>query len=173
MSLTSELTLMNESDFKERTERLLELNEVIKKLDVAIRQEAFALLQDYVLGNASNSGQSRMSVMSAQDSSEGREAFFSKFSHEKPAENALLISAYHFSQFGSLPFTLDEIKTMAGEVGVTIPERADMTFLSAKRAGKNLFLRAGRGGFRPTVHGEAFFKKDYSVSKGKSQKPAN
>ena len=60
---------------------------------------------------------------------------------------------------------------MAGEVGVTIPERLDKTFLTAKRDGKGLFLRVGKGALKPTVHGEAFFKKTYQVSKGTQQKP--
>jgi hypothetical protein len=62
------------------------------------------------------------------------------------------------------------MEALAKEVGVTIPERLDMTFLQAKRHGKKLFLRAGKKAFRPTVHGETFFKKTYQVSKGTQQK---
>ncbi|TAL07035.1 MAG: hypothetical protein EPO07_00905 [Verrucomicrobia bacterium] len=164
---------MNEAILKERTKRLLEVNETIKKLDPTIRPAAFALLQDYVLADAAATKESKTPVTSDNGGDDDREGFFSKFTHDKPADNALLIGAYHYSQFGSSPFTTTEIESLATEVGVTIPERTDMTFAAAQREGKNLFLRAGRGAFRPTVHGEAFFKKTYQVSKGKNQKSQN
>ena len=164
---------MNEATLKERTKRLLEINDIIKKLDPTIRPAAFALLQDYVLAGAPAAKQNKSPATSDDDGSEDRERFFSQFPHDKPADNALLIGAYHYTLYGSSPFTTDEIKSMATEVGVTIPERTDITFAQAQREGKNLFLRAGRGGFRPTVHGEAFFKKTYQVSKGKKQKQQN
>ena len=59
----------------------------------------------------------------------------------------------------------------AKDVGITIPERVDLTFLSAKEKGKNLFARAGLGKFKPTVHGEAYLKTTYSVKKGKKTRP--
>ena len=164
---------MNEAMLKERTKRLLEINEIIKKIDPTIRPAAFALLQDYVSAGAAAAKQNKPIATLDDGGGEDREEFFSKFTHDKPAENALLISAYHFSQYGSSSFTTDEIKSIAKEVGVTIPERTDMTFAQAQRDGKNLFLRASRGAFRPTVHGETFFKKTYQVSKGKKQKQQN
>jgi hypothetical protein len=161
---------MNETTLKERTKRLLEINEIVKKLDETIRPAAFLLLQDYVLSGTSSAKEKQQQVTSLDAAAEGREGFFTKFNHDKPSDNALLASAYHYAQYGSSAFSIDEIKAMANEVGVTVPERPDMTFQAAQRDGKNLFLRAGRGGFRPTVHGEAFFKKTYQVSKGKQQK---
>jgi hypothetical protein len=162
---------MNETILKERTKRLLEINEVVKKLDSTIRPAAFLLLQDYVLSNAASGGKIVHDPTMQNEASEDRESFFSKFDHDKPSDNALLVSAYHYGQYGSSSFSIDEIKTIANEVGITVPERPDMTLKAAQRDGKNLFLRVGRGVFRPTVYGEAFFKKTYQVSKGKQQKP--
>jgi hypothetical protein len=170
---------MNESTFKESTKRLLELNKIIKNLDETIRPAAFSLLQDYVYcgvsaaasAKPSAEGKIRQQPVEVNELSEDRESFFSKFNHDKPSDNALLVSAYYYGQYGASPFSIDELKTLANEVGVTVPERPDMTFKMAQRDGKNLFLRAGRGVYRPTVYGEAFFKKTYEVSKGKLQKP--
>src|SRR5207247_1566036 len=39
---------MDEATFKERVKRLNEINKVVEKLDPAIREQAFALLESYV-----------------------------------------------------------------------------------------------------------------------------
>ena len=162
---------MNETTLKERTKRLLEVNEIVKKLDETIRPAAFLLLQDYVLASEIPAKNKQLPSTPGDNLDEDREGFFAKHDHEKPSENGLLLSAYHYSQFGASPFTIDEMEALANEVGVTIPERLDMTFLQAKRNSKSLFLRAGKKAFRPTVHGETFFKTTYLVSKGTQQKP--
>lgn len=100
-----------------------------------------------------------------------REGFFEALKNGKPSENALAAAAYYYSQYGSAEFSVDEMRDLADDVGVTVPERLDMTYLSATREGNRLFRRGGRGAFRPTVHGEAFFKQTYNVRKGTSQKP--
>ena len=101
-----------------------------------------------------------------------REAFFAGLKNGKPSDNALAVAAYHYSQYGSAEFTVDEMQELADDVGVTVPERLDMTYVAARRKGNNLFRRGGKGAFRPTVHGEAFFKQTYKVSKGTGRKPA-
>jgi hypothetical protein len=45
---------MNETTLKERANKLLEINKIIKKLDASIRAGAFLLLQDYVLSGAAS-----------------------------------------------------------------------------------------------------------------------
>ena len=100
-----------------------------------------------------------------------REEFFEALESEKPSDNALATAAYHYSQYGSAEFSVDEMRDLANDVGVTVPERLDMTYLQAKRKGNRLFRRGGRGAFRPTVHGETFFKQTYNVRKGTGQKP--
>jgi len=162
---------MNETTLQERTKKLLEINNVIKKLDETIRPAAFLLLQDYVLGSASSDKLKPHHPASPIDAGEGREEFFSKFSHAKPSDNVLLVSAYHYSQFGSSSFSVEEIKALADQVGVTIPNKPYMTLTAAQRKGKSLFRSVGKGVFCPTVHGETFFKKTYGVSKGTQHKP--
>ncbi|HEY3762508.1 MAG TPA: hypothetical protein VGN23_12245 [Verrucomicrobiae bacterium] len=162
---------MTQTIFKERLERLKEVNEVLKQIDVTIRPAAFSLLQDYITQNKSvGDGKPSMQKTRESEGIPDRTEFFSQFTHDKPADNVLLLAAYHYSEYGTASFTVDQMKDLGNEVGVTIPERLDMTFLQAKRDGKALFLRAGRGAFRPTVHGETFFKKSYQVSKGTQQK---
>lgn len=166
---------MDESSFKNRAKRLKEVNEIVKDLVPEIRQGAFDLLKAYV-GPAVPASSHRENPSKEDDPpAAGLDAgdFFLKFDHEKPADNAKLIAAYHYSKFGTAPFSVDEIKDLAAEVGITIPERPDMTFLDSRRNGKNLFKRAGRGKFRPTVHGEKYLRESYDVAKGTQRKSEN
>lgn len=133
--------------------------------------QLFCLVQDYVLGGERSVTEKQTNETPQNGGDEDAGDFFTKHNHEKPSENGLLLSAYHYSQYGSSPFTIDEMEKLATGVGVTVPARLDMTFLQAKRNGKKLFLRAGKKAFQPTVHGETFFKANYKVSKGKGQKP--
>lgn len=165
------MTHMNKTQLNERADRLREINEIIKELDPEIRAPAFELLQDYVGASAlperSGDGAATLGVGDAQE----RETFFSRFDTDKPADNALLLAGYYYSQYGANPFGAEEIKTLAREVGLIVPERIDMTFRNARREGKAIFQATGRGSFRPTVHGEVLFKTTYNVTPGRRQKP--
>ncbi|HXO22719.1 MAG TPA: hypothetical protein VOA87_22590 [Thermoanaerobaculia bacterium] len=97
---------------------------------------------------------------------DSEETFFKAFDHDKPADNAKLIAAYFYRTYGGESFSLDEVRQEANDVGLTIPDRVDMTFLQAMENGKKLFARAGKGKFKRTVHGQAHLKTTYSVKKG-------
>lgn len=164
---------MNEDTFAERVARLRKLGKVISGLDPEIRLEAFRILKDYVTGGASESARRKRGggAEGPPPSPNGKEAFFAAREHGKPAENVKLMTAYLFSQYGSAPFTLAELATLAASVGLTVPQRIDMTLRQAKSGGKSLYTSAGRGKFKPTVHGETYLKETFQVSKGTLTKP--
>jgi hypothetical protein len=162
---------MNKEILEERSKRLLEVNKVIKELDASIRLAAFNLLEDYVTTGDPGRGKENANITDISNG-KGREAFFSKFDTEKPADNAVLLAAHLYSYYGSVPFSMDEIKALAAEVGLIVPDRTDMTIRNAQRDGKNLFQSTGKGAFKPTVHGELFFKNTYNVIKGHRDKKA-
>ena len=163
--------MMNEEAYKTRVKRLKEVNNVIKLLDPAIRERAFELLKQYITSGTSGDGASvEQQNTSHVELTDDAEEFFSKFDHAKPADNAKLIAAYHYSQYGADGFSVDEMRRLADDVGLTVPDRLDMTFLDTRKDGKNLFKRAGRGKFKPTVHGEKYLKEAYKVKKGTKQK---
>lgn len=160
--------------FNELVTRLKRVNDVIKGLDEAIRADAFLLLRPYV--------ESRVPAPAAPEaktgagaSSQAREpdlgTFLESRSVEKPSDALYLLAAYHFSQFGSAPFSVDEVRQIADSAGLTVPKRIDMTFESAKRDSKDLFRRAGRNQWAPTVAGELWMKATYGVTKGTKPKP--
>jgi hypothetical protein len=164
---------MDNSTFQERVKRLKEVNDVIKDLDPAIREGALPLLEEYITGQPvatsivhkpENSGEGVATVDSAAE-------FFAKFPEGKPSDNAVSIAAYVYSQYGAEPFKLDEIREASKSVGLTIPASLDMTLKQAQRDGKLLFQHTGRSEFKPTVHGELYFKKTYQVSKGTKKRP--
>ena len=129
---------MKEEEYEDRVKKLQDVNGVITKLDPAIREHAFKLLEAYITGRKSKqTGEEKDD--SNVDNDDGMEAFFSKFDHEKPSDNALSIAAYHYSQYGKEPVSYDEVRQIASDVGLTIPERVDMTYKSAKEKGKSLF----------------------------------
>jgi hypothetical protein len=82
-----------------------------------------------------------------------------------------LIAAYLYNEYGSEPFSAEEVKNTSDDVGITIPARIDMTLLEAKDKGKKLFKKIGRGTYKPTVHGEAYLKEKYNVAKGTKRRP--
>lgn len=182
---------MNDTELDEVVKRLKRVDKIIVDLDPAIRASAFAILQPWVVSQLSERSPGvatpkkrakRATVKStatAEDESIpvgdnsglDREAFFLKFNHDKPSDNVLAVVAWQYNQHGLAPFTVDEIRQVGNDVGITIPERVDKTLTGAKDDGKTCFTRAGKGLFRPTVHGEARLKKKYGVKKGTQPKP--
>lgn len=162
--------------FQERVKRLKEINEVIEKLDPAIREHAFAVLASYATGQPHRPTDGAHQLGSLPEGKGDQSEIlaselFAKHPEGKPSDNAVLIAAFLYSQYGSQPFKLDEMRGIAESVGVTIPASLDMTLRQAKRDGKSLFQHTGRSEFKPTVHGELYFKKTYEVSTGTKKRP--
>jgi hypothetical protein len=157
---------MNQDELKQRVERLQEISQVIDKLPAEIRIEAFQLLKDYV--TQSPSSRANGGTPQAEDDAEGNDGteFFAKFDHNKPSDNVRLITAFLFQKYGAAPFSGEEVKSIATNVGITVPDRVDMTIAAATENGKQFFTRVGRGKFKPTVHGETWMKATYGVKKG-------
>lgn len=158
---------MDEKDFKERAGRLEQIAKVLEKLPAEVRRDAFELLKGYVTEHSSAATIKKAPPKANREAGgDTREEFFGAFNHDKPADNARLIAAHFYREYGAEPFSLDDVRQTADDVGITVPARIDMTFLQAKEKGKKLFARAGTGNFKPTVHGEANLKATYSVKKG-------
>lgn len=165
---------MDKKEFDERVQRLREVAKVIDKLPAEIRNEAFGLLRRYVTGrNTPDPGATHKhgedDVSSGDDTS-----LFSRFDHDRPSDNVRLIAAHLFQQYGAEPFSVDEMKAIAADAGITVPARIDMTLRNALENGKRLFVSAGNSKFKPTVHGESRLKDTYHVKKGnkKREEPA-
>lgn len=162
---------MDHKEFKTRADRLEQIAKVLEKLPAEVRSNAFDLLKSYVTEHSSELPSKKPPVKGAPEATgSSDEEFFAAFDHDKPADNARLIAAWFYREYGVEPFSLDDVRAKANNVGITIPARVDMTFLQAKENGKKLFARAGTGKFRPTVHGEANLKATYSVKKGTKER---
>jgi hypothetical protein len=96
--------------------------------------------------------------------------FFNRDDDLKPSDHAQLCAAYHFSIYGTAPFSLEELRTIAADAGVVLPDRLDMTLTSATKNGKKLFQVAGKGLYKPTASAGLFFKERWSVKPGKMRK---
>jgi hypothetical protein len=165
---------MDEDTFRKRAKRIRAVGEVLKNLPAEVRSTAFQLFEEYIV-ESSDDAPVQPKRTKAQSSPKGTavvtmEELFASSDHKKPADNVKLIAAYHYRQFGTEPFSLEDIRKIASDVGITIPERINMTLESAQTKGKKLFARTGTAKYKVTVHGEAYLKSTYGVSKG-NKKP--
>ncbi len=167
-------------DFERTADRLGRINEVVARLDGAIRAQAFEVLRPFIGAPSSPAGsaQDRRSLEKSQgdlqpDKPEGLRDFIAKQSDKKPSDNVYSLVAWMYSQYGIEPFNTTEILALAEETGLTIPARVDMTLESMKREGKKLVQKVERGTYRVTVHGEIFFKDKYQVTKGTIKRQAD
>ncbi|MEI9914057.1 MAG: hypothetical protein WDN66_03690 [Candidatus Saccharibacteria bacterium] len=155
---------------KEIENRMKEVGEVVKTLDESVRPVAFQMMQGYIVGEAPiPSSKIPESQAVSGDGSIGD--FFEVLEVTDPANAVRAITAYLFKEYGASSFTPQEVKDIANEVGLTVPERVDMTLRSAKKSGKALYRSSGRGKYAPTVHGEKAFKDEYGVKKGTKSRP--
>jgi ribosomal protein L35 len=99
-------------------------------------------------------------------------AFFDREEDLKPADNAQLCAAYYYSLYGASPFSIAELKAIAADAGVVIPDRVDMTLRQATQKGKKLFQPAGSGTFKPTAAGRLHFAERWKAKPGKTAKPS-
>jgi hypothetical protein len=165
---------MDDAAFAALLERLAKVGKAIEQLPPEVRASAFEIMRPYIAGIVAPARPAgRTAIRSSEEQSvldtSDAEAFFGAFEHAKPSDNARLIAAYWYGEYGNEPFSLVKVKEISENAGLTVPERLDMTFLDAAKDGKKLFQRGGRGNFRPTVHGEAVLKRDFRVTKGKKR----
>lgn len=99
--------------------------------------------------------------------------FFVRDESLKPADNAYLCAAYHFAMYGMTAFSLAELRDIAGEAGVVLPDRLDMTLKQAGKSGRKLFQSAGRDMYKPTATAGVFFKEKWNVTPGRMTKAGN
>ncbi|HYE61984.1 MAG TPA: hypothetical protein VD997_08295 [Phycisphaerales bacterium] len=97
-------------------------------------------------------------------------AFFGSAESQKPADNAYMCAAYHFSIYGTAAFSLAELRGIAAEAGVVLPDRLDMTLKQAGKSGRKLFQSAGRDRYKPTATAGVLFKERWNVAPGRASK---
>src|SRR5438067_10340366 len=50
-------------------------------------------------------------------------AFFEKHEVPRPSENAYLCAAFHYARYGQVAFSLEDLRRIASDAGVVIPDR--------------------------------------------------
>jgi hypothetical protein len=100
----------------------------------------------------------------------GLAEFFDRGEKLKPADYAQLCAAYHYANYGVIPFSLEDIRAIARDVGVVLPDRLDKTFRAAAYSGKKLFQLVGRSTFKPTAAAGMAFNERWKVRPGKNVK---
>lgn len=149
--------------------KLSDINAIISKLDPAIKLAAFDFLKDLLLSEHSPDSSTIKTKDSPSLTPGDVRDFYASFNPGKPADSALVLSGWFYTQRGNNSFTLEELRTLFDDVGVPMPDRIDMTLRNSARNGKKLFQNAGHGNYRPTVHGENYFKAEMNLKPGKKQ----
>ncbi|WP_152521661.1 hypothetical protein [Marinimicrobium sp. LS-A18] len=169
---------MNKKNITEVQSKLLEMNEVIEKLDPAIRSAAFEIMVPYYFDSQPSQKHKHEDSSTGQKDRSGREkadtsdlsSFIGSFEHGKPKDNVMLLAAWMYSQYGAHPIQAKEIKELSDACGLVIPARPDNTMRTAKDKGKSLFTQQGKA-WKPTVSGEIYLKETYAVTKGNKTIP--
>lgn len=163
---------MDKKLFTDTASKLHEIGKAISKLPPEIRALAFSFLSDYAL-----SGDAEISVKKGSQKSKSFqvgsnvtiEKFFTTHGNDDPINNVKAIAAYLYSEYGLTPIKKNHLREMADKIGITIPNRPDMTIRVAKDNGKVLF-KGSSAGFVPTVTGELYLQKTYGIKKGNKQR---
>ena len=160
---------MDKKALEEIEARLLEVNEVIKKLDESIRVAAFEFLKPYIVGGTILAPKGKSEQPHGGGSASGTPTdlpgLIEKFGRrDKPSDNAKLLSAWWFSQYGASAFTTKWIEGTAASTGLTVPASLGMTFKQATAEGKLLYKPIGKRGLvEPTVAGGKVFSRRHTV----------
>jgi hypothetical protein len=162
---------MNKDSFSELKKRLKEVNSIIKNLDPAIRLTVFDMMRPYVQGSLPEplpeEKKKREAPPHDKDTKKALKEYYTKFQPNKPADVAKILAGWIYKTRGSEPFTFKEIGDLSDVLEVTRPARLEMTFKASRHKGKKLFVPAGHGKVKPTVHGANYFKQLFKGQIGK------
>lgn len=92
--------------------------------------------------------------------------------NRKPAENVYLCVAQHYSTYGNTPFSIQDLKEIATEAGLVLPDRLDMTLKGAAHKKRKMFQAAGSGSWRLTATGATVISEKWDVRPGRAAKVA-
>lgn len=169
---------MKDTKIDEAKAKLLEINELIKKLDESMRETAIQLLVPLYFHNADEPRKSPVGLSSDNKnphkglppSTDDLGEFIASFEQGKPVDNLFLLVAWLYSYYGAYPISAKEIQELGDSSGLVIPSRSDNTMRQAKNDGKSLFVQQGKG-WRLTVSGELYLKDKFNVKKGNKPLP--
>ncbi|MCK4872855.1 MAG: hypothetical protein KAS72_09035 [Phycisphaerales bacterium] len=161
---------------------IIDINKTVTKLDEAVRARAFEILTDIAFDGVPGTPPGKKKKKSPTSTSPGNGKsggatddlgeFISKSGQDKPSDNVKLLVAWLYSQYGKYSMSMDSIRELADESGLTLPNRIDMTIKSAKDKGKLLFRSTKRSHYQLTTQGELYVKQTYNVGKGTKPREA-
>jgi hypothetical protein len=167
---------MSKDNFEEIKKTILEINEIVSKVDPIIKQSVFNILVGrFISGDKMNDG------VRVEDNSKGKDevkdvntddlgVFISPLDTKKPADALMAMVAWLYSQYGAYVMSIKELRELGDSCGLTLPARIDMTLRQAKSNGKNQFIQHGKA-WKLTVAGELAIKETYNVTKGTKSLP--
>jgi hypothetical protein len=162
---------------KNAVSKILEINEIVKTLDVSLQERAsdillriafedhFKHLQSFVGKDLSKDLSGSLSLLNKKLPIVERPVFFEGHEHDRLKDNVHLIVAWLYSKHGVLPVETKFLRMTAQRVGLAVPNRPDNTMRQAKCKGHSLYKHIGRG-WQLTELGERYIQQRYGVKKG-------
>lgn len=177
---------MDESEFKQLSERFKKANSVITKLDPVLREDAWQIMRPYVdVGGSPGSGtdgvktskpkKDRPAKRPKEEQAETQpplppdpdeEELIDRFESNKDSVNLYLVLAIFYKRHGRGPISTRFLKGLAKALGLDIPKRPDKTFGS-----KTSVVRKLEDGWKVTPNGETWLQETYGVHRGKGPLP--
>lgn len=156
---------MDNKQFSNLKKTILQINSIIKSLDPAIKTQVFDLLKPLIDTTQAAAVSPKTIDAQKRGSQPGQSVreFYTAHNPDKPAKRVRILAAWIYGQKGNEPFSIADLEQLFDDVGVGRPNRLDMTLKSAFEKGNALFQAVAGSKFRPTVHGENYFKEKLNV----------
>lgn len=144
-----------------KQEHILALNTVLTALDplpledrkrVIAAASAFLFEQGQSLEGPKGSGEQKNEIKGDIGH------VIAKNGNLRPGQKAAVIANYLLAKKGVDDFKLEELKKLYVDIGITPPDRMDMTLKGAFSKGNKLFRATGRNSYGLTFHGKELAK---------------
>lgn len=174
---------MDKKTFDETAKRLKEANQVLAKLDPAIREDAWGVLKPYVTGRpgAASPGGARGGGGSGAGNGGGgsgggggegpdiRALLDEHATDDNPTENGLLVAAILYATYGDGPYEPKELTAIGEEHRLRMPILHN--FLPRTKREEKKVFRKTKGGWVITLDGAKWLQATYGVTRGTQEKP--
>ena len=140
----------------------------LEPLEAEERKKILSAANAYLLGGACASGGSGgpgfLSGAGSGEISSKLGDILKKNDNLRPGHKAAVVAFHRMKSNRTDKLSLDELRQLYDDIGLTPPDRLDMTIRSAISDGNKLFKRMGQGFYGLTYHGQELAKRASSSS---------
>lgn len=137
---------MAKSGLSTLADRMLQIDAIVRQLDVSLRERATEILAQASQEEAPAAEAAVPAcVGGVAEATAGLDFFSVRYGSKIPAENVLVLVAWLRQRGGVKVFSARAVRDFAGLTGLCIPQRPDSTMRYASVHGQSLFARTPPG----------------------------